>query len=259
MFTSLRPEQSKKFTLIELLVVIAIIAILASMLLPALNHARDRAKSIYCINNLKQMGQVTVFYADDNSGWLPAGRTDYSPVQKRYMRWYLALGAIFKNNSTKDNTTISEKACTVGYNAKNYIEEKQNIYCPAAVPNSGWTYGCNYSNTPETNAKIPFGKLEDNQVYKYAHQLPEILMYADGVDLCLYNPTDTAWHLSTDRSGNGTLDTCGVRLYNRYDPFRHTKGINYLRCDGGARNVKFLEWEKSMNGSGFIFNAKYNN
>ncbi len=62
----------KGFALIELLIVVAIIAILAAMLLPALNKARDAAKNIKCTGNLKSLGTAVESYANDNSGHAPA-------------------------------------------------------------------------------------------------------------------------------------------------------------------------------------------
>ena len=64
-------ESQKRFTLIELLVVIAIIAILAAMLMPALQQARERGRTISCVNKLKQIITTSALYIDASDGFLP--------------------------------------------------------------------------------------------------------------------------------------------------------------------------------------------
>jgi prepilin-type N-terminal cleavage/methylation domain-containing protein/prepilin-type processing-associated H-X9-DG protein len=77
------------FTLIELLVVIAIIAILAGLLLPALNRAKAQTRGIICVNNLKQWGYSMQMYAAENDDYLPPEGT--GTTLNRQTGWYVAL------------------------------------------------------------------------------------------------------------------------------------------------------------------------
>ena len=120
----------KFFSLIELLVVIAIIAILAAMLLPALNQARERGKAANCSSNLKQIGYALDMYSNDWQEYLPLGCEDM--MGRDNARWF---GRRKSSNEAYDPST--------GYLSP-YLGSRQRVTaCPGIARfKPGFEYGC---------------------------------------------------------------------------------------------------------------------
>ncbi|MHC1769319.1 MAG: type II secretion system protein [Verrucomicrobiia bacterium] len=205
-----KPPSRRAFTLIELLVVIAIIAVLASLLLPAVGRAKAQATSVQCLSQMNQIGLATLMYADDNDGYLP--RSSHSALGYDQLPWGYALCPYILGKAF---------ACpdTAWSNLFNGLYR-----CPAdRRRNSDWSYGKNVY--PELSAEETGGP-----TWPRAERMP-----------C---PVATV--LYAEKSGGSMADHMMAHFWKHggrpeVDQYRHRRTSNYIYCDGHAAAGRFEE------------------
>jgi prepilin-type processing-associated H-X9-DG protein len=156
--------------LIELLVVMAIISILASMLLPALGKAKEKGVTIYCVNNLRQLGLAMQMYGDDSNDRLPVSSADILvPGQGGFYSsnsWMCALLSYYQNTNVLRCPALNDRYKHSGYSyfmgsdafaveagSSNVVPASviiRSIYAPSMYVLSG---DCNFASDP-TNADL---------------------------------------------------------------------------------------------------------
>jgi prepilin-type N-terminal cleavage/methylation domain-containing protein/prepilin-type processing-associated H-X9-DG protein len=200
-----RPGADSGFTLIELLVVIAIVAVLASLLLPALSRAKASARSTQCLSQMRQIGLAVRLYADENGDEFP--RSQHSAFAHGQLTWGRAV------------------ASQLGRDPITWTNLLSGVYhCPSDRRKEPWSYGQN----------VYFELSPDNDDYLGS---PQTWRRAASIR----NPSATILQAETPGSVDHVMPHFWMTAQDAtdVDPYRHKKRSNYNFVDGHSEAREF--------------------
>jgi prepilin-type N-terminal cleavage/methylation domain-containing protein/prepilin-type processing-associated H-X9-DG protein len=221
--------RKKGFTLIELLVVIAIVALLISIIIPALKKSKNLAQRLICSNHLRNIGLANVLYADDHDGW-------YVPVLYRlegsiaYYEWplnntfrnllgYVAAESTYDQWGNKQWHAPKKFLCPSDEVAKDKMEDTYYTNWISYAGNiTDWTQNWNeimYAGHRNTNVRNPSGELSFSESNDW-------WMWWSGAD----------YRAGWDELGHDTITPYQVADCSGPTLYRHSEGANLLFYDG---------------------------